>query len=185
MLIRESVEIGGTELSIETGRMAKQADGAVIVRYGDTMVLVTAVADSDVRDTDFLPLTVDYTEKMYAAGRIPGSYFRREGRPSVPEVLVCRMIDRPIRPALPQGLAQRDPDHRHRALIGQGEPGGRAGAHRRLRGADHLGHPLGRPAGRHPRGSRRRRVRSPTRPIEQQKDGRHEHRGRLQPATPW
>ncbi len=98
MLIRESVNIGGTELSIETGRMAKQADGAVIVRYGDTMVLVSAVADNNIRDTDFLPLTVDYTEKMYAAGRIPGSYFRREGRPSVPEVLVCRLIDRPIRP---------------------------------------------------------------------------------------
>jgi polyribonucleotide nucleotidyltransferase len=103
MQIRESVTIGGKELSIETGRMAKQADGAVVVRYGDTMVLVSAVADSDIRDVPFLPLTVDYTEKMYAAGRIPGSFFRREGRPAVHEVLTCRIIDRPIRPLFPKG----------------------------------------------------------------------------------
>ena len=103
MMIRESVKIGDKELSIETGRMAKQADGAVIVRLGDTMVLVTAGADSEPRDLPFLPLTVDYTEKMYAGGRIPGSFFRREGRPTTPEVLVCRQIDRPIRPMFPNG----------------------------------------------------------------------------------
>ena len=103
MMIRESVRIGDKELSIETGRMAKQADGAVIVRLGDTMVLVTAGADSEPRDLPFLPLTVDYTEKMYAGGRIPGSFFRREGRPTTPEVLVCRQIDRPIRPLFPNG----------------------------------------------------------------------------------
>jgi polyribonucleotide nucleotidyltransferase len=102
MLIRESVTVGDKELSIETGRMAKQADGAVVVRYGDAMVLVSAVADKDIRDVPFLPLTVDYTEKMYAAGRIPGSFFRREGRPSTPEVLTCRIIDRPIRPLFPK-----------------------------------------------------------------------------------
>ena len=102
MLVRESVKIGGKTLSIETGRMAKQADGAVVVRLEDTMVLVTAVADDDVRDVPFLPLTVDYTEKMYAGGRIPGSYFRREGRPTAHEVLTCRIIDRPIRPLFPK-----------------------------------------------------------------------------------
>ena len=102
MLIRESVKVGDKELSIETGRMAKQADGATVVRQGDTMVLVTAVSDSEARDLPFLPLTVDYCEKMYAAGRIPGSFFRREGRPTTPEVLTCRAIDRPCRPLFPK-----------------------------------------------------------------------------------
>jgi len=103
MVIRESVNVGDKQLTLETGRMAKQADGAVVVRYGDTMVIVTAVADRDIRDVPFLPLTVDYTEKMYAAGRIPGSFFRREGRPTTLEVLTCRIIDRPIRPLFPKG----------------------------------------------------------------------------------
>ena len=103
MFIRESIQVGGQELSIETGRMAKQADGAVLVSYGDTVVLVTAVSDKNARDLPFLPLTVEYTERMYAAGRIPGSYFRREGRPSTNEILTCRQIDRPIRPLFPDG----------------------------------------------------------------------------------
>jgi polyribonucleotide nucleotidyltransferase len=103
MMIRESVMVDGKELSIETGRMAKQADGAVVVRLGDTMVLVTAVSDDDERDVPFLPLTVDYCEKMYAAGRIPGSFFRREGRPTFSETLTCRRIDRPCRPLFPKG----------------------------------------------------------------------------------
>jgi polyribonucleotide nucleotidyltransferase len=103
MVIRETVTVGDKELTIETGRVAKQADGSVVLRYGDTMVLVSAVADRNIRDVPFLPLTVDYTEKMYAAGRIPGSFFRREGRPSTPEVLTCRIIDRPIRPLFPKG----------------------------------------------------------------------------------
>ncbi|MCK5797614.1 MAG: polyribonucleotide nucleotidyltransferase [Deltaproteobacteria bacterium] len=103
MFIKESIDVGGKKLSIETGRMAKQADGAVVVSYGDTVVLVTAVSDKKPRDLPFLPLTVEYTERMYAAGRIPGSYFRREGRPSVQEILTCRMIDRPIRPIFPDG----------------------------------------------------------------------------------
>ncbi|PID38026.1 MAG: polyribonucleotide nucleotidyltransferase [Proteobacteria bacterium] len=103
MFVRESIEVGGTKLSIETGRMAKQADGAVVLTYGDTVVLVTAVSDKNPRDLPFLPLTVEYTERMYAAGRIPGSYFRREGRPSAQEILSCRLIDRPIRPLFPDG----------------------------------------------------------------------------------
>ncbi|MCB9555962.1 MAG: polyribonucleotide nucleotidyltransferase [Deltaproteobacteria bacterium] len=101
MFIKESVRVGDKELSIETGRMAKQADGAVLIRQGGTVVLVTAVADVEAKDVPFLPLTVEYTERMYAAGRIPGSYFRREGRPSIGEVLCCRLIDRPIRPLFP------------------------------------------------------------------------------------
>ena len=104
MFVREGVNFGGKELSIETGRMAKQADGSVVVRYGDTMVLVTAVASSSVRPgVDFMPLTVDYLEKTSAAGRIPGGYFKREGRMTEVEVLTSRLIDRPSRPLFPKG----------------------------------------------------------------------------------
>ncbi len=96
-----SVEISGSEISFETGRMAKQASGAVVVRQGDTMVLCTAVAGS-LRDVDFLPLTVDVEERMYASGKIPGSFFKREGRPGEKGTLTARMIDRPIRPLFPK-----------------------------------------------------------------------------------
>jgi polyribonucleotide nucleotidyltransferase len=99
---RVSVEIAGNEISFETGRMAKQASGAVVVRQGDTMVLATAVAGS-VRDVDFLPLTVDVEERMYATGKIPGSFFKREGRPGEKATLTARMIDRPLRPLFPKG----------------------------------------------------------------------------------
>jgi polyribonucleotide nucleotidyltransferase len=95
------VEIAGSEITFETGRMAKQASGAVVVRQGDTMVLCTAVAGS-LRDVDFLPLTVDVEERMYAAGKIPGSFFKREGRPGEKGTLTARMIDRPIRPLFPK-----------------------------------------------------------------------------------
>jgi polyribonucleotide nucleotidyltransferase len=94
---RVSAEISGSEISFETGRMAKQASGAVVVRQGDTMVLATAVAGS-LRDVDFLPLTVDVEERMYATGKIPGSFFKREGRPGEKATLTARMIDRPLRP---------------------------------------------------------------------------------------
>jgi polyribonucleotide nucleotidyltransferase len=100
-ITRVSVEIAGSEISFETGRMAKQASGAVVVRQGDTMVLCTAVAGS-LRDVDFLPLTVDVEERMYAAGKIPGSFFKREGRPGEKGTLTARMIDRPIRPLFPK-----------------------------------------------------------------------------------
>jgi polyribonucleotide nucleotidyltransferase len=97
-------DIGGKPLSIETGKVAKQASGSVVVRYGETVVLVTAVSANSTRDIDFLPLTVEYQEKIYAAGRIPGNYFRREiGRPSEKETLTARLIDRPIRPLFPKG----------------------------------------------------------------------------------
>ncbi len=97
-------EIGGRTLSIQTGKVAKQASGAAVVQYGDTIVLVTVVGASEVRDAGFLPLTVEYQEKIYAAGRIPGNYFRREiGRPTEKETLTARLIDRPIRPLFPKG----------------------------------------------------------------------------------
>jgi polyribonucleotide nucleotidyltransferase len=97
-----TVEIAGTEISFETGRMAKQASGAVVVRQGDTMVLSTATV-GNLRDVDFLPLTVDVEERMYAAGKIPGSFFKREGRAGEKGTLTARMIDRPIRPLFPKG----------------------------------------------------------------------------------
>jgi polyribonucleotide nucleotidyltransferase len=97
-------EVGGKILTVETGRLARQADGAVLVRYGETMVLVTAVSTNEMREgIDFVPLTVEYQEKGYAVGRIPGNYFRREiGRPSEKETLTARIIDRPIRPLFPK-----------------------------------------------------------------------------------
>ena len=96
-------EIGGKTLSIQTGKVAKQASGSVVVQYGDTVVLVTVVSTHDARPGDFVPLTVEYQEKIYAAGRIPGNYFRREiGRPSEKETLTARLIDRPMRPLFPK-----------------------------------------------------------------------------------
>ncbi|MCR5438166.1 MAG: polyribonucleotide nucleotidyltransferase [Selenomonas sp.] len=99
------MELGGRKLVIENGKMAKQANGAVLVRYGDTVVLVTATASAEPREgVDFFPLTVDYEEKMYAAGKIPGGFIKREGRPSSDAILCARLIDRPIRPLFPKGF---------------------------------------------------------------------------------
>jgi len=104
MEISLEAQLGPKTLTIETGKVAKQASGAVLVRYGETTVLVTVVATPEERQSDFLPLTVEYQEKIYAAGRIPGNYFRREiGRPSEKETLTARLIDRPIRPLFPKG----------------------------------------------------------------------------------
>jgi len=104
MELRETIQLGGIEFSIETGKIAKQAGGSVIVRYGDTIVLVAAVGANKQREgIDFFPLTVEYREYGYAAGRIPGNYFRREGRPSEKETLTSRLIDRPIRPLFTEG----------------------------------------------------------------------------------
>jgi polyribonucleotide nucleotidyltransferase len=105
MHIKESVMLGDKELSIETGKLAKQADGAVLIRYGDSVVLVTAVASKTAREgVDFLPLTCEYVEKTYGAGKIPGGYFKREGRPTEAEILVARLLDRPSRPLFPKGF---------------------------------------------------------------------------------
>src|ERR1041385_1522442 len=99
---RVSVDVGGTEITFETGKLAKQASGAVVVQAGDTMVLSTATA-GNLRDVDFLPLTVDVEERMYAAGKIPGSFFKREGRAGEKATLTARLMDRPIRPLFPKG----------------------------------------------------------------------------------
>ncbi len=105
MVKKIELDFHGRPLSIEIGRVAKQADGAALVRYGETVVLVTAVAAKELKlDTDFFPLTVDYQEKTFAAGKIPGGFFKREGRPSEKEILTCRLIDRSIRPLFSDGL---------------------------------------------------------------------------------
>jgi len=98
-----SMEMNGTTFSFETGRMAKQANGSVVVRMGDTMSLVTVTADKKPSDRDFLPLFVEYRNKTYAAGKIPGGFFKREARPTERETLTCRLIDRPLRPLFPDG----------------------------------------------------------------------------------
>src|ERR1700750_444474 len=100
---RVSVDVGESEISLETGKLAKQAGGSVVGGAGGTMVLCTATV-GNLRDVDFLPLTVDVEERMYAAGKIPGSFFRREGRPSEDAILTCRLIDPPLRPSFKQGL---------------------------------------------------------------------------------
>lgn len=103
-IIKKSMSLAGRELSIETGHLAKQANGAVLVRYGDTVVLVTATTSKEPREgVDFFPLTVDYEEKMYSVGKIPGGFLRREGRATEAATLSARLIDRPIRPLFPKG----------------------------------------------------------------------------------
>src|SRR4051812_23295953 len=105
MIHRVSCEMGGKTLTIETGKLARQADGSVLVSYGDTRVLVTACCAKEPRPgADFFPLTVEFAEKWYAAGKIPGSFFKREGRPTTEATLSARMIDRPIRPLFPEGF---------------------------------------------------------------------------------
>src|SRR3990170_2603466 len=105
---RRELALGDRTLSIDTGKLAKQADGSVLVRLGDTIVLVTACHSGSPREgIDFLPLTVDYREYTYASGRIPGGFFKREGKPSEKEVLTSRVIDRPIRPLFPPGWREK------------------------------------------------------------------------------
>src|SRR6202158_369220 len=97
------LELGGRSLILETGKIARQATVAIVVRYGDTVLLVTACMSSAKNDRDFLPLAVDYREYTYSAGKIPGGFFKREGRPSEREILTSRQIDRPLRPLFPEG----------------------------------------------------------------------------------
>ncbi len=105
MQLKKSITIGGRELTIETGKIAKQADGSALVQYGDTVILATAVASKEpIEDRGFFPLSVEYREKTYAVGKIPGGFFKREGRPHEKEVLSARQIDRPIRPLFPQNF---------------------------------------------------------------------------------
>ena len=103
MFVRESVEVGGKTLTLETGRLAKQADGAVLVTFGESVVLVTVVSTVERPHLDFFPMTCEYVEKTYAAGRIPGGFFKREGRLRDFETLTCRLMDRPLRPLFPKG----------------------------------------------------------------------------------
>src|SRR5881227_3646135 len=102
--LKESIRVGDRDLTVEIGRVAKQADGSCVIRYGDTMVLCAAVGAQTPREgIDFFPLTVEYREAFFAAGRIPGNYFRREGRPNEKEVITSRLIDRPCRPLFTEG----------------------------------------------------------------------------------
>src|SRR5215468_3111821 len=101
--VRETARVGGKEIIVETGKWAKQAGGSVVIRCGDTMVLVTAAGSAQPRDIDFMPLTCEYQEKFYSSGKIPGSFFRREGRSTNAEILICRLMDRPVRPLFPKG----------------------------------------------------------------------------------
>src|SRR5947208_6088346 len=102
--LKESIRVGDRDLTVEVGRVAKQADGSCVIRYGDTMLLCAAVGALTPREgIDFFPLTIEYREAFFAAGRIPGNYFRREGRPNEKEVITCRLIDRPCRPLFTEG----------------------------------------------------------------------------------
>src|ERR1700724_2210333 len=104
-IVTKNVEVAGRRLSIETGRVAEQANGAVIVRQGDSVVLSTAVMSKEPREgVDFFPLTCDYEEKLYAVGKIPGAFMRREGRPSETAIIASRLTDRPLRPLFPAGF---------------------------------------------------------------------------------
>ncbi|MEY3393724.1 MAG: hypothetical protein RL498_680, partial [Pseudomonadota bacterium] len=104
-IVRKEIVWGGKKLSIETGKIARQADGAVILTSGDTVILATVVGAKKAKpDIDFFPLTVNYQEKYYASGKIPGGYFKREARPTESETLISRLIDRPIRPLFPEGF---------------------------------------------------------------------------------
>ncbi|HUT87256.1 MAG TPA: polyribonucleotide nucleotidyltransferase, partial [Candidatus Heimdallarchaeota archaeon] len=103
MLTRESIQFNGKEISLETGRLAKQANAAVLATYGDTHVLVTVGLQESREDIDYFPLRIDYEERFYASGKIPGGFFKREGRPSDVAIISGRMIDRPIRPLFPDG----------------------------------------------------------------------------------
>src|SRR5258706_8550366 len=101
--VKETAIVGGKEITVETGKWAKQAGGSVVIRCGDSMVLVTAAGSVQPRDIDFMPLTCEYQEKFYSSGKIPGSFFRREGRTTNAEILICRLMDRPVRPLFPKG----------------------------------------------------------------------------------
>ncbi|HVE66770.1 MAG TPA: polyribonucleotide nucleotidyltransferase, partial [Thermoanaerobaculia bacterium] len=105
MIHKVSIPVGSQSLEVEIGKLAKQSDGAAVVRYGDSVVLATAVfAKEPKENAEFFPLTVDYRENTYAAGRIPGGWFKREGRPTEKEILTSRLIDRPLRPLFPKGF---------------------------------------------------------------------------------
>ena len=156
------INAAGLRCPSRPGRLAQLADGAVLVQVGDTTLLSTVATSKPREGIDFFPLTVDVEERMYAAGKIPGSFFRREGRPGEPAILTCRLTDRPLRPSFPDGLPQRGPGHRHDHGRRPGEPARHRVDQRRVGRADGLGHPVQRPDRRGaPRAPRRRVDRAP------------------------
>ena len=164
--IVEEFELYGKQYRLETGELAKQATGAVLVTCGATSVLVTAVVSSQEKDYDFFPLTVDYIEKMYAVGRIPGGYLKREAKPSDHGTLVARMVDRPIRPGLPGRLQERGAHRGHPVRHRRREP-----ARHHLRGRRLCGAPRGRRALRRPGGLRPHRPRHRDRRVHREPHG--------------
>ncbi len=163
---RKEIAIGGKPLIIETGYLAKQADGSCTIRLGDTVVIATACMDTRGGiERDFLPLTVDYREYTYAAGKIPGGFFKREGRPSEKEIITSRLIDRPLRPLFPEGYTSRDPDHLLLPVGGRRERSGHPGDQRCVHGPGAVGDPLLSPDRR--RARRRDRRRDPDQPDQQ------------------
>ncbi len=138
--VTKEFQYGDHRVILETGRLARQATGAVLVTMGETVVLCTVVGLKTTRPgIDFFPLTVNYQEKTYAAGKIPGGFFRREGRPSEKETLTCRLIDRPIRPLFPKGFKNEVRGHLHRHVGGQGHGSGYRIADRYVGGIGRIG----------------------------------------------
>ena len=159
-VFRKEVDWAGRKLVLETGKIARQADGAVLATYGGTTVLATVVFEKKPKPgLDFFPLTVNYQEKAFAAGKIPGGFFKREGRPSEKEVLTSRLIDRPIRPLFHESYPQRDAGRDHDPGARHGERSGHRGDGRHLGGAHDLRHALHGPDRRGPRRLSRRQVR--------------------------
>jgi hypothetical protein len=159
--VKKTFQYGRHQVTLETGEIARQADGAVVVNMDDTVVLVTVVAKNEVKPgQDFFPLTVDYMEKTYAAGRIPGGFFKREGKPTEKETLTSRLIDRPIRPLFPDGFFN---EVQVIATVMSANPGSgfrHPRPDRRLRRPGPVRPALQRPPGRRPRGLRGRPVRA-------------------------
>ena len=180
--VTKTFQWGQHTVTLETGEIARQSSGAVVVTMDDTVVLATVVAKTEAKaGQDFFPLTVDYIEKTYAAGKIPGSFFKREGRPSELETLTSRLIDRPIRPLFPEGFFNEVQVVVHVLSLNPEVQADIAGADRHQRGAGHLRHPVQRPDRRGPRRLHRRPVRAqPGQDAarrQQARAGRCRHRG--------
>ncbi len=163
------VNLDRQQFTFETGKLAMQASGAVTLRVGDTMVFAAATMDSNIRpNIDFLPLTVDYEERMYAGGRIPGSFFRREGRPSEDAILTARLTDRPLRPLFPKDLRNDVQVIIYSLSTDGGESHRHPGHQRRLGRPDGLRYPLGWSHRCRPRRARSTASSSSTRPSSEQ-----------------
>ena len=166
MVHKLSCKIGDEELVLETGRMAKQANGAVFATFGGSAIIATACCSSEVKEgLDFVPVTVEYNEKFYAAGKIPGGFVKRETRPKDREILVSRIIDRPMRPLFYKAFGRELQVVPTCVSFDGVEPAGRHRHRRRERGRPHLRHPLRRAHRRRARLPRRRRSTSSTRPT--------------------